>query len=100
MVDAWMVTGCDLPLFAACRRGDPDTSLASAHRLKSFRGGHCRAILEALREGAAGQTELAFRVGLLPHQVNKRLNDLKRLGLAEPTGRKVNGGAEREWRAT
>ncbi|NDE18664.1 MarR family transcriptional regulator, partial [bacterium] len=59
--------------------------------------GHCRLVLEALAAGPAGQTELARRCGLLPHEVNKRLADLKRHGLAVLTGRKTNGGREREW---
>ena len=59
--------------------------------------GQARAVLEALRAGPAGQTEIGRRCGLLPHQVNKRLNDLRLAGLAEVTGRKVEAGAEREW---
>ena len=81
---------------AAARASDPATSHEAAERAPV--SGHCRLVLEALRAGPAGQTELARRCGLLPHEVNKRLSDLKRNGLAEPTGRRANGGTEREWR--
>jgi len=91
----------DRPLFKAAalaRTTDPDTSHQAVRRVP--RAGQCRAVLEALRAGPAGQTEIGRRTGMLPHQVNKRLNDLKLARLAEPTGRKVEGGSEREWRAT
>jgi hypothetical protein len=88
-----------LPLF---RKTDPPTSVAAGERArKTFVTGHARAVLEALRAGPAGQTEIGRRCGLLAHKVNKRLADLKRVGLAVPTGREVvNGGGnrEREWR--
>ena len=90
-----------LPLF---RKTDPPTSVAAGERARAtFVTGQARAVLEALRAGPAGQTEIGRRCGLLPHQVNKRLADLKRVGLAVPTGREVvNGGGnrEREWRVT
>jgi hypothetical protein len=82
---------------AAARASDPPTSHEAAKRAPV--AGHCRLVLEALAAGPAGQTEIARRCGLLPHEVNKRLSDLKRHGLAEPTGRRANGGTEREWRA-
>jgi hypothetical protein len=89
----------ELLLFAAARRTDPLTSKAAAKRAPVR--GHCRKVLEALRSGPAGQTEIGRRCGLLPHQVNKRLADLQRAGLAVPTGREVvneGGNREREWR--
>ena len=86
-----------LPLFAAARASDPPTSHVAAKRAPV--AGHCRLVLEALAVGPAGQTEIARRCGLLPHEVNKRLADLHRAGLAALTGRKANGGREREWRA-
>lgn len=87
-----------LPLF---RKTDPPTSVAAGERARrTFVTGQARAVLEALRTGPAGQTEIGRRCGLLPHQVNKRLADLKRVGLAVPTGREVvneGGCREREW---
>jgi hypothetical protein len=87
-----------LPLFAQARRSDPPTSHAAAKRAPAR--GHGRLVLEALKAGPAGQTEIGRRTGLLPHQVNKRLADLAKIGLVEVTGRRVKEGAEREWRAT
>jgi hypothetical protein len=85
-----------LPLFAAARASDPPTSHEAAKRAPV--AGHCRLVLEALAVGPAGQTEIARRCGLLPHEVNKRLADLHKAGLAALTGRKANGGREREWK--
>ena len=87
----------NLPVFAQARRADPPTSHQAARRAPIR--GHSARVLEALRRGPAGQTEIGRRCGLLPHQVNKRLADLAKVGLVELTGRKVEGGAEREWRA-
>jgi transcription initiation factor IIE alpha subunit len=89
----------DMPLFAA-RKSDPPTSHAAA---KINRKGKKWRVLEALRLGPAGQTEIAARCGLVPHEVNKRLNDLRHARLAKCTGKEVrNAGGllENEWRAT
>ena len=88
-----------LPLFNA-RRTDPPTSHAAG---RINRSGKKWKVLEALRLGPAGQTELAARCGLVPHEVNKRLNDLRNDGLAVHTGREVinSGGLrENEWRCS
>jgi hypothetical protein len=87
----------DMPLFKA-RKTDPPTSHDAA---KVNRKGTKWKVLEALRLGPAGQTEIAARCGLVPHDVNKRLNDLRNDGLAMHTGREVrNAGGlnENEWR--
>ena len=87
-----------MPLFGAARASDPETSHAAA---KIPRIGQKARVLEALRLGPAGQTQLAARCGMLPHEVNKRLNDLRIARLAERTGREVlNAGGlmESEWR--
>ena len=97
------------PLFSAARmeyrdpkvlarKTDPPTSHAAA---KINRTGKKWKVLEALRLGPAGQTEIAARCWLAPHEVNKRLNDLRNDGLAMHTGREVrNAGGllENEWR--
>jgi len=88
-----------LPLFAQARKTDPATSHQASRRAPVR--GHAAKVLEALRAGPAGQTEIGRRTGLLPHQVNKRLADLERVGLAVLTGREVvneGGHREREWR--
>ena len=88
------------PLFPAASTSDPPTSHAAA---RINRTGKKWKVLEALRLGPAGQTEIAARCGLLTHDVGKRLNDLRHAGLAMHTGREVvnSGGLrENEWRTT
>jgi predicted Rossmann fold nucleotide-binding protein DprA/Smf involved in DNA uptake len=90
-----------LPIFAAARKTDPPTSHAAARRVGEFRGEHARKILQALSLGPAGQSVIAERCGLLPHQVNKRIAELARAGMILETGRVVesaSGRGEREWR--
>ena len=103
MSDYWPTTDAalaELPLFAAARKTDPETSHQAGDRARrTFVTGHARRVLVALEAGPAGQTEIGRRCGLLPHQVNKRLADLAKVGLVELTGRKVEGGTEREWQA-
>lgn len=89
-----------LPLFAAARASDPPTSHSAADQAGGLATRHRRQILAALLEGPAGQTEIAKRTGLLPHQVNKRLAEMGRGGLIETTGRELvneTGRREREW---
>jgi hypothetical protein len=109
MSDYYSTNVTSLPLFSAAsmefrdpkvlaRKSDPPTSHAAA---KINRTGKKWKVLEALRLGPAGQTEIAARCGLLTHDVGKRLNDLRNDGLAAHTGREVrNAGGlnENEWR--
>jgi predicted ArsR family transcriptional regulator len=83
------------PLF---RTSDPETSRLAAARVSEFSGEHCRRVLEALQLGPAGQTEIAERCGLLAHQVNKRLADLRRSGLVEVTGERTRSASGRQER--
>jgi len=97
MSDYYPETLDALPLF---RRTDPATSKQAGAAAKSFRGEHHAAILEALRHGPAGASGIAARCGLLPHQVNKRLHELAKVGRIVETGRVVvsqSGRGEREW---
>lgn len=72
---------------ANARHTDPHTSHAAAARVREFASGHIAIILNCLqRHGPATADEIAGRVGLLSHQVNKRLSDCQREGLARPTG--------------
>ena len=87
-----------LPLFAAARRTDPATSHAAARTAPVSE--HQRLILDALAVGPAGASGIAERCGLLPHQVNKRINELAKAGRIVETGRTVrsaSGRGEREW---
>ena len=59
-------------------------------------------ILEALRAGPAGASEIAARCGLNGHQVGKRLGEMGLDGLIETTGNtalSAGGRLERQWRA-
>lgn len=94
---------CDLPLFRppAARATDPSTSKAAAAQASGLAADHRRRILAALEAGPAGQTEIARRAGLNVHQANKRLAEMRRVGLIERTGRNVRnagGRSEGEYR--
>jgi predicted Rossmann fold nucleotide-binding protein DprA/Smf involved in DNA uptake len=87
-----------LPLFAAARRTDPATSHKAAKTAPVAE--HQRLILDALGQGPAGASGIAFRCGLLPHQVNRRIHELAKAGRIVETGRTVSsasGRGEREW---
>ena len=91
----------DLPLWAACRRTDPVPSRIAAGMAGELRAEHQRKIVEALKVSPAGASGIAERVGLVAHQVGKRLGELERVGVIEQTGRMVMSAArrpEREWR--
>lgn len=97
----YIETNADLPLFAACRRADPPTSVAAARRSATFAGDHARRILVALEHGPAGKTEIGRRCGLTEQQVARRMHELRRAGLVERTGREVqseSGCGEHEYR--
>lgn len=87
-----------LPLFATARRTDPATSHEAAKTAPVAE--HQRLILDALGQGPAGASGIAFRCGLLPHQVNRRIHELAKAGRIVETGRTVSsasGRGEREW---
>ena len=89
-----------LPLFAAARASDPETSHQAAAQAGGLATKHQRQILAALLDGPAGASGIAARCGLLSHQVNKRINELARDGRIVQTGRVVpssSGRGERDW---
>jgi predicted ArsR family transcriptional regulator len=90
-----------LPLFAAARSSDPATSHAAAAQAGRLANKHQRQIVAALLEGPLGASGIAVRCGLLPVQVNRRINELAKSGAIVETGRTVtssSGRGEREWR--
>lgn len=95
----------DVPVLPApaARHTDPTTSQAAARRAAEFAASHAGRILEALRaHGPMTADEIARVVELLAHQVNKRLPELERAGLARPTGAtraSAAGVPERIWEA-
>jgi predicted Rossmann fold nucleotide-binding protein DprA/Smf involved in DNA uptake len=89
-----------LPLFAAARSSDPETSHAAAAQAGGLATRHQRQILAALLDGPAGASGIAARCGLLPHQIGKRIAELAKAGRIVETGRTVmssSGRGEREW---
>lgn len=91
-----------LPLFAAARRSDPETSKAAAREFTPrAKDQHEGLILVALEIGPAGKTRISELCGLTDQQVIRRMKTLVRDGLVVATGREVPsaaGRAETEWR--
>lgn len=87
---------------ANARQSDPWTSHLAASRVREFGASHLDRILECLQlHGPATADEIAERVGLLSHQVNKRLADAQKRELAVPTGlvrMSASGRPERVWK--
>lgn len=90
----------DAPL---ARSHDPSTSHAAAARVTEFAGGQRAAILNALKVSGPMDSERIGRVlGIDAYAIRKRVVELQRLGLAEPTGETVptaSGRQQRVWRA-
>jgi len=86
----------------AARGSDPATSHAAARSAARWATSHAGRILDALQHGAATVDELSERTGLQSQQINKRLPELDRAGLARPTDvvrRSRSGHGERVWEA-
>lgn len=69
---------------ALARNSDPITSHMAADRSAAFSGTHCNRILEALRDKAATAHTLSEVTGLTVVQIDRRLPELQRRGLARP----------------
>lgn len=87
------------------RKGDPETSKAAAVVAKNFYSSHCGRIYTALvQHGPMTVDEIAELLEMQSQQVNKRLPDLQRLGLATPQAGAARlsaaGLACRAWVAT
>ena len=83
-------TQCDLPLFAAARRSDPQTAKAAGVASRAFASGHGRRILEALSAGPGTKDEISQRCGLTEQQVARRMHELRRRGLVVEVGEAVS----------
>ncbi len=86
---------------ALARNSDPSTSHEAAGRVNEFAEGQKIRIMAALKFGALGAEQIAAQSGLAPYEVRKRLSDLQKLTLAQPTGdtrRTSSGRSERVWR--
>ena len=83
--------------FPATRRRDPATSHAAAAKAAAVAPSHRNIIADCLREhGPLTVKQIAERTGLTQYAASKRLPELERLGLAEPTGEVIDGC--RVWR--
>jgi predicted ArsR family transcriptional regulator len=89
--------------YTSARATDPGTSHQAAQAAESFAGTHCERIHRALQLcGPMDPEQLGAMVGIEPYSARKRLADLKRVRLAEPTGQIVpttSGRSQRVWRA-
>jgi predicted ArsR family transcriptional regulator len=84
------------------RLEDPSTSKKAALRVDEFATNICAKIYRELKEGDGTYEQLAFRLGLRPDQLCRRLPDLQKAGYAEPTDKTAIGQAgrsQRVWRA-
>lgn len=85
------------------RRHDPATSHAAAERASRFSESHAGRIHVALMAGPQTAHELAERTGLTVVQIDRRLPELQRIGLAAVVvcdGRIVTRDGFRVWWAT
>src|SRR5260370_37043084 len=88
MIELWL-PGMSLSTEPVARRSDPETSRIAAARMRFKAGSHRARILHALDFlGPVGAThrELARETGLEPVQVDRRLVELRRLGVGARLG--------------
>jgi hypothetical protein len=85
------------------RRTDPGTSKAAAVNADRFASTHAGRILQALKEGPRTAHGLAAMTGLQVVQVDRRLPEMARAGLAcvmqDEVGNDVVVGGFRVWKA-
>lgn len=80
------------------RRRDPATSQEAASRVSNFAAGHYAGIRCALVIGPATIYEIAARTGLDHVAVARRLSEMERAGIAEPTTETRPGPTGRQCR--
>ena len=87
--------------FWRSRKSDPVTSHQAAEQIKEAVPQHMDLIYQCLLEhGPLGKDGIARVTGLDPNQVARRLPEMKKMGVVEPTGQTVTsnaGRSEREW---
>jgi hypothetical protein len=88
---------------ARARSSDPATSHIAADKAQKFASTHAGRILAALKEGPRSAKGLSAMTGLTIVQIDRRLPELERAGLAEPVkfddGRCFTFGGYRVWKA-
>lgn len=98
-----MQLSIDFAARSRARSRDPATSHAAAESMQTAAAQQAERVLRALRAlGEAGAEQIGLACGLDAYTTRKRLPELQRLGLVEPTGAvrtTTSGRAERVWRA-
>jgi len=78
------------------RNADPQTSHEAAKQVSVFQNNHQKRIYEALTTMKDGTFyEIADRCGLQPPSVWRRLNEMEKSGLIQPTGEERKGPTNR-----
>jgi hypothetical protein len=89
--------------FKRARTLDPTTSHEAAVSIKEIAPIHMQIIHDTLHQcGPMGKDRIAKLNLMNPNQVSRRLPEMQKMGLVEPTGNTVtslSGRQEREWRA-
>ena len=80
------------------RSTDPSTSHEAAKRVSEFSAQMYKRIMNALEQGEGTYEELSVRMDARLDQLSKRLPEMERLGLIEPTGRTKAGSSGRQQR--
>jgi len=93
--------GHPLDSFPRVRKDDPITSFEAADSAKELCEKHWKIIHDCLQEyGPLGKDGIARLTNLESNQVARRMNEMRVVGLAFLTGKKVksnSGRNEREW---
>lgn len=88
--------------FLRFRKTDPETSKEAAKEIGMVASKHANKIIDCLTKfGPLGKSGIAYFAVLDPNQISRRLPELQKMGLIEPTGKNVksnSGRHEREWR--
>jgi predicted ArsR family transcriptional regulator len=82
---------------------DPDTSKQAADKAAVFAGSHIQRIQAALADDSMTAKEISRATGLTVVQIDRRLPELERQGLAEVVrvdGVELSRGGYRVWRLT
>jgi predicted transcriptional regulator len=93
--------GHPLDLFPRVRASDPVESFEAADSIKEVASKHHKIIYDCLQtHGPLGKDGIAKMTGLDGHQIGRRLNEMKVMGIILLTGKTVksnSGRNEREW---
>jgi predicted transcriptional regulator len=93
--------GHPLDFFPRVRKDDPITSYEAADSIKEVATKHHKIIHDCLaKHGPLGKDGIAKLTGLDGHQIGRRMNEMKVMGMVFLTGKTVksnSGRNEREW---